>query len=123
MPHAKKIIAGVFFFLSLILPGCDEALEKDLSKEQVTLLAPVNNLVSGDSSQTFAWQSLEDANAYELQIVSPRFDSIVQFVADTTVKTTFFQFSLQPGSYQWRVRAQNAGSSSLYSVSWNMLLN
>ena len=106
----------------VILPaaGCDEVLETDLSGEKVILLAPVNNLITSDTLHTFFWEKLDGATSYQLQIVSPRFDSIVRLIADTPVTVNTFTIDLNINTYQWKVRATNKGSSSDFSETWNL---
>ncbi|HYC28036.1 MAG TPA: hypothetical protein VEB42_04455, partial [Chitinophagaceae bacterium] len=48
------------------------------------MLAPANGVSSTDTLQTFYWELANGATQYELQVVSPGFDSIVQLIADTT---------------------------------------
>jgi hypothetical protein len=123
---SRKAIMGKQFLYALLLclcaQGCAEAIEKDLSKKQVTLTAPSDQVVVPDSSAlTFAWDSLEGAIRYKLQVVSPSFDSIVQLYADTTVTGFFYTLPLLTvrGRYQWRVMGLNNTTVSEYSVPWN----
>jgi hypothetical protein len=108
--------------LGLLAQGCAEAIEKDLSKRTVRLLAPSDGVTAADSTaMTFAWDSLEGANRYTVQVVTPSFDSIVTLVADTTLKRFFYtipQLTIR-GRYQWRVMGLNNTSSSGYSVPRN----
>lgn len=100
--------------LPAVLPviGCDTALEKNLAGKKVTLLAPVNNLITTDTLQTFYWELLDGATKYQIQVVSPRFDSIVRLIADTTTAKNTFLIDLDVNSYQWRVKAKNNSTSS-----------
>jgi len=102
------IVCGISF-------SCEEVLEPSLETKKVVSLAPVDNLISVSTSQTFYWETLNGATKYQLQIVSPRFDSIVQLISDTTILTNQFPFSLSQGNYQWRVRAINNSTHSNYS--------
>jgi hypothetical protein len=107
-------------FVILFVAGCDTALEKNLAGKKVTLLAPVNNLITTDTLQTFYWELLDGATKYQLQVVSPRFDSIVRLIADTTITGNTLLIDLNVNSYQWRVRAQNNSSLSDQSEIWNL---
>jgi hypothetical protein len=113
-----KYLVGALL-LAAMVQGCAEALEKDLSKQTVRLVAPSDGIVAPDSSaMTFAWDSLDGASRYTVQVVSPSFDSTVGLYADTTVKGFFFtlpQLTVR-GRYQWRVMGSNTTSSSAYSV-------
>jgi len=102
------------------MAACAETLEPLLNGQTVTLVAPSNNVTSSDTVQTFYWQPVTSAVQYQLQIVTPRFDSIVTMVADTVITTTDFSVALGQGTYQWRVQAMNNSTSSQYSAAWNL---
>ena len=128
MKNVKEIMTSKkkYFFYALVLSlcgqGCAEAIEKDLSKKTVRLMAPSDGIAVADSTAlTFAWDSLDGAKQYQLQVVSPSFDSIVYLYADTTIKGFLFTlpvFTVR-GRYQWRVLGFNTTSSSEYSAPWN----
>jgi len=103
-------------FLSVLIVSCSEFIEKDVSDQKVFLIAPSDSLESSRYNQTFSWEAVEGAQTYRLQIAAGSFDSISYMVEDTLIKTTKMGLVLEPGKYQWRVRAQNSGSSSLYST-------
>src|SRR5687767_4603767 len=96
----------IWLLLFVVISSCEEVLEKDLTNNKVVLEAPSNNVITNDSIHNFSWEEMEGAFEYQLQIVSPRFDSIAKLVADTTMTTVIFlDMTLQKGNYQWRVRA------------------
>jgi len=88
----------------------------DLSKSSVNLLSPAKNEKDSILSKIFWWDVVTNATKYELQIVSPSFDSIATLVLDSTVTTNQFKYTLTPGKYQWRVRAENNDSKSPWTT-------
>lgn len=104
----------------LLAAGCEEALEKDITNQKVTLLAPVNNLITTDTLHTFFWDGLDGASQFRLQVVSPRFDSIVKLIIDTALTNNTFMMDLDPKIYQWRVQASNSAFTSGFSDTWNL---
>lgn len=102
--------------------SCEEVLEKSLVDKKVVLQGPVNNLTTTDTTQNFLWQEMDGAIAYQLQIVSPRFDSMVKLAADTPVVDVKLNLGLKKGVYQWRVRAKNNSTVSSYSDAWNLTI-
>jgi hypothetical protein len=119
----KKNKLVIFLLLVIaITSGCEELLEKSLTDKNVMLQAPVNNLTTTDTIHNFYWQEVDGALQYQLQIVSPRFDSIVKLVADTFVTAVVFNIELDAGAYQWRVRAKNNSTVSNYSEPWNLTI-
>jgi hypothetical protein len=112
----KLIKHFVVFVSSLsILTGCETAFEPDLRDKQVTLISPVNNISTTDTIQTFYWEILDGATEYQLQIVSPRFDSVARLIEDTITGKNTFLIDLDTNNYQWRVRAINSSTFSDYS--------
>jgi hypothetical protein len=100
----------------LLLGSCKDIIQPDIGKKQVNLLAPGDQYTSKNYTINFWWDEIENASAYRLQIVTPNFDSIGALIADTLVQSNKFAFNLEPGSYQWRVRAENSGSQGIFSA-------
>lgn len=118
---AKKTF--VVIFVTALLCACEEIIEvTDISNEQVTLLAPSNDVIVTNDVVNFNWSEVDEAEGYEVQIVTPSFDNASQFVLDTVlvVDSTFvgsrLSKTLQNNSYQWRVRAQNSDFATPYST-------
>ena len=110
-----KYILGGFFILAIY--SCEEILfEQDISRETVTLIAPANNTEIEANSVRFNWESIEGATNYEIQIATPNFANANQLVLNTVTDSTFYQVELIENEYQWRVRAQNSGYATAYSL-------
>jgi hypothetical protein len=106
-----------------MLVACDDIFETDLSNKTVKLLAPANKIKTKFGTQTFYWEELKGATSYKLQVVTPSFDSIQQFVADTSVLHNNFMLNLTPGSYQWRVIAKNGSSKTDSATIWTVTID
>ncbi len=108
----------VFFLLLtvLVLQSCREFIEPSIAGRQVTLNAPSDGALGASYTVNFWWTEVDDALNYRLQIVTPGFDTLQALVADTVVKTNKIVFTLAPGSYQWRVRAENGSTQTPYSA-------
>ena len=117
----KKLYA--YILLVLLLAACEEALETVLTGKKVILLAPVNNLNTTDTLHTFYWENLNGAVLYQLQVVSPKFDSITRLIMDTTIGRNTFSIDLDTGTYQWRVKALNFSTESGNSDTWNLKIH
>lgn len=113
---ALLILSGLFFVTS-----CEETLEAELKNEKIVLLSPIDSVQSTDTLQLFYWQHSQKYADYQLQVVSPRFDSMVKLIADTITTKNQLQLKLKKGfQYQWRVRAVNYSFASPYSSVWNL---
>jgi hypothetical protein len=110
-----KIIAAAVLVLSLCR-GCSDIFEDNIEKDKVVLIAPTDNVVSKISTQKFLWQKVEGATRYNFQIVSVRFDSIVDFILDADTSATTITVNLYPGQFQWRVKAYNSGYETPYTT-------
>ncbi|GIK68919.1 MAG: hypothetical protein BroJett020_02140 [Bacteroidota bacterium] len=102
--------------LLICLTACTDIFEKNLEKQTVILLSPANNLQTELSSHTFWWEEIKQARNYNLQVVKGSFAQVQALVLDTHIVDEKFSFVLQPGIYQWRVRAYNNGSSTAFST-------
>nr|WP_199157662.1 hypothetical protein [Pedobacter sp. ASV2] len=100
--------------LSSFLLSCKEFIEPSLEHQTISLLAPQDKLESNSYNQIFWWNLHEDALKYRLQIVSPKFDGIQKLILDTLIKKDKFAYTLDPGIYEWRVRAENGSSHTEY---------
>lgn len=115
----KRNLFPYYVILALFFAGwlssCKDVIEPDISKRSVFLNAPGNNYQSTNYTINFWWEGVDDALNYHLQVVSPKFDSIGSLVLDTVLKTTKFTINLDPGNYEWRVRAENGSYKTAYS--------
>jgi hypothetical protein len=101
---------------ALLLGSCKDIIEPDIDKKQVNLLAPGEQYKSKSYTVNFWWDEVGDASAYRLQVVTPKFDTIGALITDTLVNSNKFAFNLEPGNYEWRVRAENSGSQGIFSA-------
>lgn len=112
-------IKTLWFALPLLalLSGCKDFIEPSLEKSKVTLLAPTDQYESNQYAMGFWWEPVEDALRYRLQIVSPTFEAAGKLITDSLIiGKNRFNISLDPGKYQWRVRAENGSSFSAYAT-------
>ncbi|MFD2162266.1 hypothetical protein ACFSJU_07665 [Paradesertivirga mongoliensis] len=108
--------SGAVLFCLLLLSSCSEFIEKDLDDSKVFLTSPGDNHETNKYNQTFWWEPIDNAS-YRLQIASPSFTNIAELLIDTLIKgNNKFSITLDPGEYEWRVRAENSGTSGLYST-------
>lgn len=106
-----------YFYLLIFLSffSCEEILMvDDISKEEVVLSAPGNNIALSTSGVTFSWETVESADKYQLQIAIPNFESPQQIVVDTLVAKNSYTQQLNIGKYEWRVRAVNSAYETAY---------
>lgn len=104
------------FLLLPLLTSCSDIFEKNMEKETVQLLVPANGEVSYQLTNTFIWEEVDKVEYYNIEIVSPSFDSLSSIILDSNVTSVYFVYTLSPGEYQWRVRAENSSSVSPYTT-------
>ncbi|MDH7445312.1 hypothetical protein [Aquimarina sp. 2201CG14-23] len=109
-----------FIYISILLftlLGCEEILfEEDITDDIVTLVAPSNGSQVESTAVAFSWNAVDQATSYRLQIARPTFENATQIAEDTTITATNFSTTLVKNSYEWRVRAQNSGSQTIYAT-------
>jgi len=111
----RKLVYIMMAFGLLI--SCDDIVEvEDISNSTVTILAPTDNAELNQTTLMFSWESVEDAETYKLQIATPSFLEALQIVEDTTVTTQHFSKTLDYGTYEWRVRAENSSYHTAYTT-------
>ena len=114
MKKTKNILLLLLGGITVIAWSCNELTENILTDKQVIIIGPKDSIVTTSTTNIFAWEPVTGATKYQLQIVAPRFDSVVQFIADSTFTANSFNYALAAGKYQWRVRAVNSSSQSPY---------
>nr|WP_299384820.1 hypothetical protein [Allomuricauda sp.] len=99
----RRLINTLCIVCSLYLTGCDDVFVEDISDDTITIMAPVNeSRLSGNAVQ-FRWTTLEGADNYHIQIIGDQ----QNIVLDSLVEVSIFNYQIDPGAYQWRVRAEN----------------
>lgn len=109
------------FFTGLIvtasIAGCTrDFVVKNIKNKTVSIVAPADGLTTPSNNILFWWNEVDGAEKYNLQIVKPDFNSVIQLMVDTNVSGTKFNVILTPGNYQWRIKAVNAGGSTVYTT-------
>jgi hypothetical protein len=100
-----------------LLASCTkDFIVKNIKNDTVSIIAPADNLSTPNNTVTFWWDELDGAEKYNLQIVKPSFSSVIQLIVDTVLTGNKFNHSFTPGTYQWRIKAINAGGSTVYST-------
>ena len=110
----RKAMFYILVFISSIY-GCSDIFVMDISEDNVSLLAPHNNLETTIGTQTFWWEKVEDAQSYNLQIVTPGFNQTERLILDTTISYNTFTYNLSPNKYEWRVKALNSAYETSYT--------
>ncbi|WP_046758582.1 fibronectin type III domain-containing protein [Kordia jejudonensis] len=111
----KKYI--YIILLATVFTSCSDIIEVvDISDTNVQLVAPSDNSTLNLTTLTLSWDSVADAENYQIQIAQPDFENLLQLVADSTLTANSYTVTLEAGtSYQWRVRAKNSDYTTSYS--------
>jgi hypothetical protein len=105
----------LLFVIFISLFSCEEILlEDDISKNEITLVAPANNAQFFSTGVIFSWETVPNATQYHLQIAKPDFNNTLQIVLDTILTTRTFTHQLNIGKYEWRVKALNSAYETPY---------
>jgi len=101
--------------LILAFNSCNAIFENDITKKKMNLILPQNGQAYSTNQVNFKWQELEGATNYRLEIVSPSFSNIENFILDSLVSGNSYSYILNPGEYQFQIRGENSGYQSLYT--------
>lgn len=115
-----KYLKNILFLLLAVLGlyACEEVLfEEDISDKAIFVLAPKDGVVLTQNEVNFTWREVEGASQYEVQVATPNFDNAEQFLANTTLDSTFLSLQLPEGDYTWRVRGINENYATQYELS------
>lgn len=112
----KTKLSYVLVPLFLFLACTKDIVVKDIKGKSLTINAPANDLLTTNNQVTFWWQELDGAEQYNLQIVKPNFASVTKIICDTNLYASKCTFVLQPGTYQWRIKAFNGAGSTPYQT-------
>jgi hypothetical protein len=106
-----------FICVAIICVACrKDFIVEDIKNKAITVNAPADNLVTTSNKVTFWWEALDGAEKYNIQVVRPSFAAIASLIRDTTITGTKCDLNLQPGTYQWRIKAINAGGNTGYQT-------
>lgn len=112
----RKINTCYPFILILLSFACSDLVERDISSQEVSIIAPGDNISLDSGRVTFVWGSINQSVNYSFQIVVGDFDAPDLLIIDTLISTTKLTLNLDSGTYQWGVSAGNAYYNTPYSV-------
>lgn len=101
----------LFVALITVIYSCEDIVEEDITNDNITINYPQNNQQIESNVVTFQWNLLDGADKYRIQVYS----SGQNIVLDSLVNSNQFTHSLNPGSYQWRVRGENFAYQTAYT--------
>ena len=107
----------VFLITIIVVSGCSEIFEDDISESSVTIISPVDNYVSNSTQLVLWWNEIDGADWYHIQVVSPSFDSVQCLHIDSNAIGENMTFSGSAGKYSWRIRPENSAYQGLYVYS------
>lgn len=98
--------------LSTAFTSCKEIIAEDITNRIPVLILPAVSDTVLQNPVQFKWEAMEGATKYHLQVVSPSFTTISDYVLDTIVTGTTFSFPLDSAVFELKLTAMNGGYSS-----------
>jgi len=109
--------SGILSLVVLFFTLCKkDFIVENIEDKTITVNAPTNNLITTNNKITFWWEELDGAEKYNIQVVKPSFANIAEIISDTNITSTKFNLTLQPGIYQWRIKAVNSGGNTAFQT-------
>lgn len=112
-----------FLLIITITTSCNVLFEEDITEETVDVIIPTDQDTISSNLVHFKWNELYGATFYNLQIVQPSFDDISLFVLDSNIAEEEFYYALNPGSYEFQIRGENAAYQSLYAGPFTIVVD
>lgn len=112
MVKTNAIFASLFALLLIGLSSCDDVIAVNISDQTPVIIIPQANSTTGNPTH-FKWEPMDGAVRYRLEIVTPSFGNMTDFVVDSVIVGTEIYISLDSNQYQFRLTAINAGYTSL----------
>lgn len=117
----KKIVSDRITIVTMLLVllsfnGCKDVIVTDITKKEVTVISPADQLQSTNKNQLFWWNKVDQATQYNVQIVTPSFAAPDSIILDTILFVDKFYYSLDTANYQWRIRAENSEYKTDYKT-------
>lgn len=104
------LLIGLLSFLAL--SSCKEIVAEDITNRIPSLIIPTLNDTVMQNPVQFKWEEMEGATKYRLQVVTPSFSTISDYILDTIVYGTTFLFPLDSAQFELKLTALNGGYSS-----------
>lgn len=101
-----------FAITFLIFTSCEDILEEDITNDIINTISPTAGTVVESNVVNFQWNILDGADNYRVQL----FDNNGVIVLDSVVSQTNLTHPVSSGDYKWRVRGENFGYQSTYSL-------
>lgn len=107
-----KLFLTFLLPVSLLLGSCKDIVATDISNITPVLIVPTAGDTLMSNPVLFKWEEVDGATKYRLQVVSPSFSTISDYILDTIVSGTQFTYSLDSTVFELKLTAMNAGYSS-----------
>lgn len=85
---------------------------EDFQNNTVTLLSPLDVIITNAASQNLKWEEIIGATGYHVQAINLDNNNIT-LEQDVTVEN--FNYTFPQGNFQWKVRATNGEQNTLYA--------
>lgn len=114
----KTLNNTILIMLLFLLFSCDDILEEDITNGGVQIISPTEGTTIEGNTVQFSWRDLDGADSYSIQVINS--DQVYE--VDSLITDVLFNYTLDPGAYQWRVRGENFAYATAYTFPVNFLV-
>ncbi|PKP11184.1 MAG: hypothetical protein CVU08_12785 [Bacteroidetes bacterium HGW-Bacteroidetes-3] len=111
----NTLLALLLVFLAF---ACDDIFEEDISNDILQIISPIEGETIQGNTVQFSWQNLDGADGYRIQVINANHI----YEVDSLVSVSTLVYILNPGEYQWRIRAENFAYTSPYTFPVNFTI-
>lgn len=110
------ILRSSVVLIVFVISACSDVFEKNISQSNVVVIIPQSADTLISNQVHFKWEKLNGASEYELHIVSSAFNNIEKYVLDSLIEENEFKIILEPGYYEYKIRALNSAYQTDFSI-------
>lgn len=106
----KKFLKTLLLVSPFLFASCDDVFPDNISWDEMRPITPEEGAIITRSPVQFRWNTLKGAENYRLQVFEEQ-----TMLIDSLISGSFYDYTIEAGSYRWRVRGENSAFETTFS--------